>query len=193
MDPAEAITVLEVLAEKVKTIPGMVFGSSVAEQIEKLIHRAVSESTGAAQSGATGAVQPGTPQPGTAGMINASIPEIEPGIGLIVLLVQKNYFRHIDAVINEIKKIELEKKGIVRVSIEYALQSPEAWSIVEKRINGAVKKKTGARSVEITANANPELIGGFRLRMGDELIDSSVRSRLRQLQARLAGISDGVN
>jgi len=161
------IEALEVLASHVKKIPGPVFGSAAAFQLERLLHQAAGSVSG--------------------------IENIELGIRLTVLLVRKNLFHHMDAVIDAAKKIEAKRNGIVNATMEYAsppginTTDSDALQTEELRIKDAIRKRTGALSVEIDVKINPELIGGFRLRIGDEVIDSSVRSQIKQLQACLSG------
>jgi F-type H+-transporting ATPase subunit delta len=58
--------------------------------------------------------------------------------------------------------------------------------MAELRITEAIKKRTGALRIKLETQVNPELIGGYRLRIGDEIIDASVRSQLRRLESCLA-------
>ena len=44
---------------------------------------------------------------------------------------------------------------------------------------------TGGR-VSLDTNVDPEILGGIVVRIGDRLIDGSVRGRLERLRARLA-------
>jgi len=104
-------------------------------------------------------------------------------------VVRKNIIRHIDPVIAEAKKILDRKNGIVQVSAEYAFPPGEDF---EFRIMERIKKQTGAVRVDITGQVNPRLIGGYRLRIGDEIIDASVRLQLRKLETCLAS-GDGGN
>lgn len=41
--------------------------------------------------------------------------------------------------------------------------------------------------MELTGQVKEELIGGYRLRIGDEIIDASIRSQLQKMEACLAG------
>jgi F-type H+-transporting ATPase subunit delta len=43
------------------------------------------------------------------------------------------------------------------------------------------------RELKINMNVDPELIGGIRIQVGDEVVDASVAGRLGQLQRQLAG------
>lgn len=48
-------------------------------------------------------------------------------------------------------------------------------------------EQTAGRPVRITTVIEPELVGGVRVQMGDNVIDGSIRSRLEDLRLRLAG------
>jgi F-type H+-transporting ATPase subunit delta len=48
-----------------------------------------------------------------------------------------------------------------------------------------VKRQTGLASVELTEKVDPNLIGGFVLRIGDTQIDDSVRTSLRKMRISL--------
>jgi ATP synthase F1 delta subunit len=50
---------------------------------------------------------------------------------------------------------------------------------------GARVQATAGGRVEVTAAVDPELIGGLTVRIGDRLIDASVRGRLARLRASL--------
>ncbi len=55
--------------------------------------------------------------------------------------------------------------------------TPDAFS----KIEAMVKKQTGG-SVELTEIVDPDLIGGFVLRIGDQQLDSSILSELKDLR-----------
>ena len=72
-------------------------------------------------------------------------------------------------------------KGIVPMTITSA--SPLAASTKESilsKIRGSVKGE-----LEITEEIDPELIGGFIVRMGDTQIDASISNQLNNLKQRL--------
>ena len=43
----------------------------------------------------------------------------------------------------------------------------------------------GAQRVQITVTVDPDLIGGVSIRIGDEVMDASVRGKLAQLASAL--------
>ena len=52
-------------------------------------------------------------------------------------------------------------------------------------LQALVTKQTGHTQVQLTEKVDPELIGGFVLRVGDNQIDDSVRTSLRKLRTSL--------
>jgi len=107
----------------------------------------------------------------------------ETTVRFFLLMVRKNAIRHTDSIIGEIRKMLDKKNGVIKASAEYAFE-PEKDLLSE--INAIIKKMTGAASVELTGQINKELIGGYRLRIGDEIIDASVRRQLQKMEACLA-------
>jgi F-type H+-transporting ATPase subunit delta len=112
----------------------------------------------------------------------------ETTVRFFLLMVRKNAIRHADSIIGEIRKILDKRNSAIKVSAEYAFE-PEKDLLSE--INATIKKMTGAASVELTGQINKELIGGYRLRIGDEIIDASVRRQLQKMEACLAAGDGG--
>lgn len=72
-------------------------------------------------------------------------------------------------------------EGIVQVHISSAFPLDDAQ---RKEVVDALKTRYGTR-IESTVQVDPELIGGVCLRIGDEVIDASVRGKLAQLAVSL--------
>ncbi|MDO7873360.1 ATP synthase F1 subunit delta [Hymenobacter sp. ASUV-10] len=53
------------------------------------------------------------------------------------------------------------------------------------RMEALVKERSGLEHVTLTEKVDPDLIGGFVLRVGDQQIDDSVRTGLRKLRTSL--------
>ena len=74
------------------------------------------------------------------------------------------------------------EEGVVEVEVVSAAElSPET----EKKIAARVHEATGRR-VELARRVDPAIIGGLVLRIGDVIVDGSVKARIRQLRRRLA-------
>jgi F-type H+-transporting ATPase subunit delta len=155
----EGFIVLGILSAWIKELPGAVFGSRDAKRLERLIMEGV-EKTGAGKAEIPGKCS-----------------------RFVCLLIKKDLFRHIDPVLREIEKILNEQKGILPVIAESAQPLDEE---LEALIAGDLKKRKGATEVRLEKRINPALVGGLRLRIGDEVIDASLRGQLQRMAAELA-------
>lgn len=159
-DAGEGFTVLRILSAWIQELPGAVFGSSAAKRLERFI------AAGAEKTGGAGETE-----------------ILKKCSRFACLLVKKDLFKHIDPVLREIEKILNEQKGILPVIAESALPLDGE---LEAFIAGELKKRTGAAEVKLEKRIEPDLIGGLRLRIGDEVIDASLRGQLRQMATELA-------
>ena len=83
------------------------------------------------------------------------------------------------AALFEARKAEQEGSLDVQVTAAFELQ-PE----LEQELAAALKRKLG-RDIRITSEQDADLIGGFRLRAGDMVIDGSVSGQLGKLAHEL--------
>jgi F-type H+-transporting ATPase subunit delta len=74
-----------------------------------------------------------------------------------------------------------ELLGQVRVQVAI---SHEPDAVLQEEIRGALQARLG-RTVIAEYRVDPELLGGMIVRMGDEILDGSVRSRAAHLRRRL--------
>jgi len=112
----------------------------------------------------------------------------ESTIRFFILLVKKRYARHINSIIDAIKKLADKMRGLVSVSLEYAKPVElDSLNPFLNSIEAEIKKSTGASRVEIIKRCNPEIIGGYKLRIEDKIIDASIQLQLEKLRESLAG------
>ena len=52
-------------------------------------------------------------------------------------------------------------------------------------IGKAIGEQTG-RKVQVTADVDPDVLGGIVLRVGNSILDASIRNRLEQLRRQVA-------
>lgn len=74
-----------------------------------------------------------------------------------------------------------EARGIVEVEVRSAVPLPEELA---QTLEHKLVSRLGKR-VKFQTQVAPELIGGLVVRVGDELMDGSVRTRLRRMRDRL--------
>ena len=167
-DVEDGLDAIKALALWVRSLPGEISGRAAAIKLEKFIR----------------------------GGIAAFSPAQEIALRFIILAIRKNVLRYIDPITGEIKKLLDKKQGLVTVTLESAAEfnstgstpdSSSDSSIDESRIKSALEKTAGIGRVNLIKRVNPELIGGYRLRIGDKIIDASIRSQLQKLEMCLAG------
>ena len=80
---------------------------------------------------------------------------------------------------------------LMQYNILRGIQSAEVTSATpltpaaRAEMQALVTRETGLTEVQLTEKVDPELIGGFVLRVGDNQIDDSVRTSLRKLRTSL--------
>ncbi len=100
---------------------------------------------------------------------------------LVELVVRKNREMYLPYVAKAFLDIYDEVKGIERGTISSAVPLTDDQV---KEIQETLEKTTGKR-FELTEEVDPELIGGFVLKVGDTQFDGSVVSALRRAKQQL--------
>jgi F-type H+-transporting ATPase subunit delta len=75
-----------------------------------------------------------------------------------------------------------EAKKVLPVSVTSAIPLDES---VIKEIGDRIGEQTG-QTVELTAAADPDILGGIVVRVGNAILDASLRNRLNRLRNQLA-------
>jgi F-type H+-transporting ATPase subunit delta len=101
---------------------------------------------------------------------------------LIVLLVRRQRIEQLPRVVAEFARLDDLRQGITHATATSALPLTE---LEIRGITARLEQMTGGRIALATA-VDPDLIGGLIVRVGDRLIDGSVRGRLERLRTQLA-------
>jgi F-type H+-transporting ATPase subunit delta len=99
----------------------------------------------------------------------------------IKLLVQRGRLTSLPRIVEIFGEMYNREKGIVIADVTTAVPLDEAH---RKEVIDRLAKITG-KSVEVRLHTDHSMLGGIVTRIGDELIDASVASRLAQLAERL--------
>jgi F-type H+-transporting ATPase subunit delta len=104
---------------------------------------------------------------------------------LLVLMVRRGRFELLPGVIREFTRLYRRREGIVEASVTSAaaLDAAEVELLQERLLT-----MTGSK-VELQQHVDPELLGGIQVRVGDRLIDGSVRGRLERLRSEFSTIA----
>jgi len=58
-----------------------------------------------------------------------------------------------------------------------------------KAVEQAVAKMAGADSVQLALRVDPSLIGGLVVRIGSQMFDASIKTKLKRLEAAMKGVA----
>lgn len=98
------------------------------------------------------------------------------------LLVDRKRIAFLEAITEKFQALlrELTHTVLAEVTSTTELTEDQRAQVVEK-----VKQLTGAANVELETSLDPDLIGGVVLKVGSQVIDSSLRGQLRRLSLSL--------
>ena len=106
-------------------------------------------------------------------------------LGLMVMIIEKNHYKHLVLVFDHFTECVKEYKNIGTAYVTSAMELSEAQkAAVEKRLLETTKYV----KFEMHYAVDSALIGGMVIRIGDRVVDSSVRTKLNDLTRELSKI-----
>ncbi|MCD7724489.1 MAG: F0F1 ATP synthase subunit delta [Clostridiales bacterium] len=103
-------------------------------------------------------------------------------LGFLTIIISKDRYKEIDQIlayfVSEVKKY----KGIGVATVTTAVSLREEQ---RKRIEQRLLDTTEYQSMEMHYKLDPSLIGGMVIRIGDRVVDSSISTKLSELQKEL--------
>lgn len=106
-------------------------------------------------------------------------------LNLAVMLLENRRVEEAAGVLEEFDLLVDEAEGRVRAS---AVTAVELSDSERQTLERDLAERFGGK-VRLETAVDPEILGGLVLRVGDRLVDASVRTRLQQLRRRLATAS----
>ena len=106
-------------------------------------------------------------------------------VGFLITIIEKDRYSEIQAILFEVIESikEYNNIGTAYVTTAIALEDKEKNNI-ENRLLATTKYKT----IECNYEVDKNLIGGMVIRMGDKVVDSSIRTKLEKLERELLAI-----
>ena len=110
----------------------------------------------------------------------------QPTLNLVRLLIRRGMIDQLPRVAAEFGRLDDIRQGITQATATSALplavlpRTPDEVRAITERL----EQTTGGR-VELASAVDPSLLGGVIVRVGDRLIDGSVRGRLERLRNQL--------
>jgi F-type H+-transporting ATPase subunit delta len=126
---------------------------------------------------------PGLPAENKKGLIRDALGERANPVALNLLgfLVEQGRARDVERIAESLARIAAERRAHVVAEVRSAVPLDEAR---RRRLAEALSQATG-REVEIRVVVDPTVIGGVVARVGDEIFDGSVKSRLDEARQHL--------
>ena len=103
------------------------------------------------------------------------------GVNFVNLLIENNRLSVLPQIAEQFRKLQNAKKGSSDATI-YSAFPIEAAQLSE--VSAILEKRFG-RKLNTTVVIEPDLIGGIRAVVGDEVLDTSVKARLEQMKFAL--------
>jgi F-type H+-transporting ATPase subunit delta len=101
---------------------------------------------------------------------------------LILLLVRRHRIEQLPRVVAEFVRLDEQRQGITHATATSALPLTD---LEIKALTARLEQMTGGR-IALSTDVDASLLGGLVVRVGDRLIDGSVRGRLERLRNQLA-------
>lgn len=102
-------------------------------------------------------------------------------LNLLRLMLRRGRIQELPRLAAEFRRLDDERQGVARASITSTLPlEPDEVSALKERLASSTDRR-----IELDLTVDPNLLGGLVVRLGDLLVDGSVRSRLERLRNRL--------
>ncbi len=107
-------------------------------------------------------------------------------VGLLKIVTEKDRASEIGAIFESFraKVYEYRKIGVVYITSAVGLDEAQ-----KKKIEDKLLKTTGFESLETHYSVDEKLVGGMIIRIGDRVVDSSIKSRIEKMTSELRKVS----
>lgn len=102
-------------------------------------------------------------------------------LNLVLLIVQRELVDFMQNIASELEQLVLSHRNEAIAEVTTAAPMDEAQSTLVKQ---ALERKT-SKTILMQTKVDPSILGGVVARVGDQVIDGSVRNRLNMLQQQL--------
>jgi F-type H+-transporting ATPase subunit delta len=103
-------------------------------------------------------------------------------VNFLELLIENHRMPVVFRVRREYERLWEQANKMLAVEITSAIELDSATT---DSLGERIGERTG-RKVKLTARVNPEILGGIVLRVGNSILDASIRNRLEQLRRQVA-------
>ncbi len=103
-------------------------------------------------------------------------------VGFLSLLIENHRMPVIFRVRREYERLWAEANRVLPVQVTSAIELDEATT---ESIGASIGQST-SRKVTLSTRVDPDILGGIVVRVGNSILDASIRSRLEQLRKQVA-------
>ncbi len=103
-------------------------------------------------------------------------------INFLGLLIDKHRMPILFRARREFDELWREENKLLPVQVTSAFELDEE---IVQRIGDRIQEQTG-RTVELSSEVQPDILGGIVVRVGNQVLDASIRSRLESLRKQVA-------
>ncbi len=109
-------------------------------------------------------------------------------VNFLEVIVTKERYRDLPAVFDYFTEKVKERK---KIGIAYVTTATELSDSQKSAVRARLLETSGYRKMEMHYSTDPSLIGGMVIRIGDRVVDSSIRTKLDSLTKQLLQIQLG--
>ena len=97
----------------------------------------------------------------------------------LLLLVDRNRIQVLESIAQKFLELSFKQESIeiAKITSSIQLSAQQQKDIAEK-----LKGITGAKQIKLALKIDPQLIGGFTIEIGSQMIDTSIRGQLRKIE-----------
>lgn len=106
----------------------------------------------------------------------------EKQLNLFRLLRRKGRLALGPSIASFLRELVDEERGVLRAVVTTAVELDDAR---REQIRQQIVQSSGRQQVEIETRVDPSILGGIVIRIGDQMMDGSTRSRLQHLRSSL--------
>lgn len=115
--------------------------------------------------------------------LDRAVTDAEPiVVNFLKLLIENHRTPAVFRVRREFDRLWQEENKLLPVQVTSAVELDQA---TVAQIGDRIAQQTGRR-IELSASVEPEILGGIVVRVGNSILDASIRNRLEQLRKQVA-------
>lgn len=107
-------------------------------------------------------------------------------VGFLVVVITKDRYAELPAIFDYFMAKVKEYKKIGVAEVTSAAELSDTW---KKKVEERLLATTGYETMELTYRVDNSLIGGLIIRIGDRVVDNSLKTRLADLTSQLMKVS----